>query len=405
MLKALRLRFQKIILRRVLPLLFMSFLAHNLSAIEVYLDIEFYGQEISLSYDDELSIVSGVKFSEEEFTQFLKEKENKSFQSLLTQLAAYKKKMNLNDWMYFELMHQSIQKILSNGNDYEKTLFSYFLLAKSGYDSKITFLNHKMWVNVYTQDKLYEISTILLGNKNFVNLTAAIDKKDELANQIYLLEYNIPGANKPFSFEMNALPYLVAKPKDVNINFDFKGKAIDLHVKIDLNLIEVIQNYPIFDEVSYLETPLSPTAIKSLRPQLLKYMDGMNEETQLEFLVSITRMAFNYKEDHEAFGRNKPMIAEELFFYQYSDCEDRCALFYNLNKITLDLPLLVIALPDHLSIAVAMKNQPSHVKNVIKYGQRDYYFCDPTGPFNAHHIGSLPKEYQNSTYEILSTYK
>ena len=369
------------------------------------LEIDFYGQQIGLDYESDLIEPSGVKFSEQEFTRFLERQESKNYDQVISQLQSIKSNLNLNDWLYYDLLHRCIGQMLADGNDYEKTLLSYYLLAKSGYDSKITYLNHRMWLNVYTKDKLYEISTILLGNKNFVNLTAAINKQDDFVDQIYLLEYPIVNAKRAFSFDISTLPKLSARTKEVNVDFNFKGKPIHLAVDIDLNLIELINNYPIFDEVSYLETPLSPAAIASLRPQLMGYMKEMNEETKLEFLVSITRMAFNYKEDYEAFGRNKPMIAEELFFHQYSDCEDRCALFYNLNKITLDLPLLVIALPDHLSIAVAMNKEPRHVKNIIKYDERNYYFCDPTGPFNAHYIGSLPKEYQSSTYEILSSYK
>lgn len=393
--------FAKIVFSIALSCLFLNGLNAAASAIK----IDFYGQEIDLTYDESIAEVYGTKYDEEAFIKFLKNKEVSAYQGLVSQLKAIKQEMNLNDWMYFELMHNSIQHMLQTGNKYEKTLFAYFLLSKSGYDSKITFMNHKIWVNVYTEDELYEISTILLGNKNFVNLTSAVDKKDKAQNQVYLLEYKMPGPKRAFSFDMEALPNISPQPKNVSVGFDFKGQPIKLDITIDLNMIEILQNYPIFDEVSYLETPLSPTAIRSLKPQLEHYMKDMNEETQLEFLASITRMAFNYKEDHQAFGKNKPMIAEELFFYDYSDCEDRCALFYNLNKLTLDLPLLVIALPDHLSIAVAMKNPPSRAGNVITYQGREYYFCDPTGPFNAHHIGTLPKEYRGSRYEILSAYK
>ncbi len=389
----------------ILSIAFVCLCLHSANALESAIKIDFYGQEIDLSYDESIAEVYGTKYGEAQFMDFLKKKEASSYKSLVSQLQAIKQEMNLNDWMYFELMYNSIQDILQSGNKYEKTLFAYFLLSKSGYDSKITFMNRKIWVNVYTEDQLYEISTILLGNKNYVNLTSAVDKNDKAQNQVYLLEYNTPGPKRAFSFEMDALPKITPRPKEVNVGFDFKGQPIKLDVSIDLNMIEILQNYPIFDEVSYLETPLSPTAIQSLKPQLEQYMQEMNEETKLEFLASITRMAFNYKEDHQAFGKNKPMIAEELFFYNFSDCEDRCALFYNLNKLTVDLPLLVIALPDHLSIAVAMETPPTRSGNIINYQGRKYYFCDPTGPFNAHHIGTLPKEYRSSTYEILSAYK
>jgi len=393
-------------LTKITCLLSIFFLVGNpIMALESIVKIDFYGQEVDLTYDENIAKVYGTRYGEKQFTDFLKEKETTNYQDLLQQLRVLKQEMNLNDWMYFELMHNCIDHILEGGNKYEKNLLAHLLLSKGGYNSKITFMNHKTWVNVYTEDQLYEISTILLGNKNFVNLTAAIDKNEDARSQVYLLDYNIPEAKRAFSFEMDALPKISPRPKEVNIGFNFKGKPISLDVTIDLNMIEILKNYPIFDEVSYLETPLSPTAIQSLRPQLMHYMEPMNEETKMEFLVSITRMAFNYKEDFQAFGKNKPMIAEELFFYNYSDCEDRCALFYNLNKITVDLPLLVIALPDHLSIAVAMDSRPSRTGNIIQYEDREYYFCDPTGPFNAHHIGTLPKEYRSSTYEILSAYK
>ena len=367
--------------------------------------IDFYGQEIALDYDDDLVRVQGLKFEEAAFSQYLKEKEKTSYQNLLRQLSTLKQELLLNDWMYYDLLQKSVAHMLRKGDRYERRLLTHFLLSKSGYDSKITYLNNKMWVNVYTDDNMYEISTILLGDRNYVNLTAATKKQRNFQSQVYLLDYVIAGSKRAFSFEMNTLPLLSPRPKKLSVSFNFKGKPIILDVTIDLNMIDIINNYPIFDEISYLETPLSPTAVASLKPQLNAYMEHMNEETKLEFLASITRMAFKYKEDYQAYGKNKPMIAEELFFYDYSDCEDRCALFYNLNKITLDLPLLVIALPDHLSIAVAMIDPPSQVKNAIDYQGKTYYFCDPTGPFNAHHIGSLPKEYQNSRYEILSAYK
>jgi len=145
------------------------FIENPMIAHESTVKINFYGQEVDLTYDDNIAKVFGTRYGEKQFTDFLKEKETTNYQNLLQQLQVLKQDMNLNDWMYFELMHNCIDHILKAGNDYEKNLFTHLLLSKGGYDSKITFMNHKTWVNVYTEDQLYEISTILLGNKNFVS--------------------------------------------------------------------------------------------------------------------------------------------------------------------------------------------------------------------------------------------
>ena len=109
-----------------------------------------------------------------------------------------------------------------------------------------------------------------------------------------------------------------------------------------------------------------------------------------------------YKEDHDHFGKSKPMIADEVFHYSFSDCEDRSALFYNLVKELLDLPMIMIAYPDHLTIGVALTQQ---IGNPINYKGRKYYICDPTGPSNSTRIGSVPKNYERKSFEILADYK
>ena len=83
------------------------------------------------------------------------------------------------------------------------------------------------------------------------------------------------------------------------------------------------------------------------------------------------------------------MIADEVFFYPYSDCEDRSALFYALVRELLDLPMIVVAFPDHLTVAVSLEEELPGA--VISYQGRRYYICDPTGPVNSSEIGIFPK--------------
>jgi hypothetical protein len=122
----------------------------------------------------------------------------------------------------------------------------------------------------------------------------------------------------------------------------------------------------------------------------------------LEVLVSLTRSGFRYQEDTKYFGRSKPMVPEELFSYPYSDCEDRSALFYALVRELIDLPMVVIAYDDHLSVAVAADRVEG---DNFSFQGRRYVFCDPTGPANSSVIGRIPPGYEKAKFQIIGQYK
>jgi len=135
---------------------------------------------------------------------------------------------------------------------------------------------------------------------------------------------------------------------------------------------------------------------------LRKYLEPLNEAERIEFLVSFTRSAFNYKEDNEYFGHSKPMVPEELFGYNFSDCEDRSALFFALVRDLLNMPMAVVAYNDHLTIAVGSDRIKGD--SFMHKGQR-YVFCDPTGPKDSSRIGQIPPGYENKSFHIIGTYK
>ena len=96
------------------------------------------------------------------------------------------------------------------------------------------------------------------------------------------------------------------------------------------------------------------------------------------------------------------MIADEVFHYPYSDCEDRSALFFCLVKEIIDLPMIIVAFTDHLTIAVALEEE---IGDAIRYEGKNYYICDPTGPVNSTDIGAFPSGYRNAKFKIIGEHK
>jgi hypothetical protein len=122
----------------------------------------------------------------------------------------------------------------------------------------------------------------------------------------------------------------------------------------------------------------------------------------VEFLVSFTRSAFTYKFDEELYRHNQPMIPEEIFIQDYSDHEDRCALFYFLMKELSSLEVIPVRYYDaYLTMAVEL---PTPAGKPIDYNGKSYFVCDPTSPNNSKKLGKFPPGMTYETMEIVGDF-
>jgi len=237
--------------------------------------------------------------------------------------------------------------------------------------------------------------------QSFVNLSSLHDKSAQ-SESLYIEKF-VPNQNgRHFSFDIDKLPSLTEIKKTRSVTFKNGLETFQLDVEYDQNVVNWMKGYPFIAEHKYLEVPFSSTLLKTLVPKLKKLTIGKTEREQLEILVAFTRSAFNYARDEQVFGKSKPMIPDEVFYYKYSDCEDRSAVFYALVKEVLQLPMIVIAFEDHVTVGVATKNA---LGDAINYNNRRYYICDPTGPTNSNEVGSFPDGYENQYFEIMCEYK
>src|SRR5690606_36171241 len=97
---------------------------------------------------------------------------------------------------------------------------------------------------------------------------------------------------------------------------------------------------------------LSRETYNSLIPALKKTVKKMKPRNGVDYLMRFTRYAFLFAPDTEKFGNEKRLSPEQTLLYEESDCEDRAALFFYLVKEIYDLPMIVLAFPSHVTIAV-----------------------------------------------------
>lgn len=361
----------------------------------------FYSESLRITYSPSFLLPGKPAFNDRALSEHFHALSQTDFRPLLRSLGQAKKLFQLNDWLYYQLMRKVLGQLYEGRSSVEKDLACWFLLSQAGYDTRLAYLEGEAFVYVYSQEAVFEAPVIEDKGRQFVNLTN-IRTGGGKQRALYLLNFQPNPQGNAFSFKLAKLPSLRPREVPVKLRFLFRGQWIELDVKADQTIRDFMAEYPLIDESQYLDVPLSSTLSASLLPQLRQLAEGKNEWETAELLAAFTRSCFAYKEDKDYFGYSKPMVAEEVFLYPYSDCEDRSALFIRLAEELLGLPMIVLAYPDHLTVGVAL---PQTKSGFVRYNSKAYYVCDPTGPVNSDAVGKIPEGYEDTPYEIIKEYK
>ena len=356
-------------------------------------NIGFFANQVPIEYAPDMVIEVNSELNNSSLDRIINRLESKPLNVLLNSLLEQKKTLQLNDFLFYKLAQQSVAVIYKGQQTNARTLTLFSLMARSGYDVRLTYRKDKAFLNIHTEEDLFEVPIIDHSGRAYANISC-LNGSCKARQSLYIYRRQPNPKGRSFSFKLDQWPLLDAKPTLRPLTFNFHGVTQKLDVQFDQTMVDIMSDYPFIHEYAYLDTPLSPTLSKSLLPPLRRMLAQLSEREQLELLVSFTRSAFLYKEDNEYFGRSKPMVPEELFSYDFSDCEDRSALVREL----LDTPMAVIAYDDHLTIAVASE---TIMGDHFDYQGKRYVFCDPTGPSGSSRIGEIPPGYENKSFQII----
>lgn len=127
----------------------------------------------------------------------------------------------------------------------------------------------------------------------------------------------------------------------------------------------------------------------------------MNKKNGTDYLMRFTRYAFLFENDSKTFGKEKRLSPEETLLYEYSDCEDRAALFFYLVKEIYNLPMIVLVYPKHVTIGVQF-DKP--VGNPIVYNGKKYSVCEPTPQKWNLRLGQMIPALSKTSYEVVYAY-
>ena len=327
--------------------------------------VSYYGSELQFLYFPEYKYFL-TNLDEKTIASVWEQLSDSPYTELINTLLFYKNDMNLNDWGMFQLLSRITEKFYP-GRRNEQTIFSIFIMNQLGFRMKIGRCNNRLTPLVPFQTTVY--------GKPFINFDG---------EKYYILEdTNTDGGIYSYTIDYpNTIKHInlhAQRPFRLSLSLHAKQCHVgdkEYSININKNLIDLFQTYPQTEISVYANTPLSNITRKSLEKELLPQLSDKTEQEAVNYLLQFVQTSFEYKNDLQQFGYEKFFFAEELFYYPFSDCEDRSVLFSQLVRRFLGLQVVLLDYPDHVTTAVKF-NTPVSGDFINVEGEK-YLICDPT---------------------------
>lgn len=367
--------------------------------------VDFYNAPFIFSLDSTFIINVPSEISENNVLGFYKKIESSHDSMVVNSLLAYKKKYNLNDWIYYQLVRHTAQAISPKQENYSRyTLYKWYLMCKSGYDARLGLREKQTIFYIKSKDDISDLPFFHLNDDNYVCLNYHDYKNIFNYQEPYqLVDVKIPEAKNSFSYKVTRLPdFRPDSYVDKEIGFKYNGKAYHFKLKVNSEVNDIFANYPIVDFETYFNIPLSKETYESIIPYLKEYTSKMSTKKGIDYLMQFTRYSFLYEDDREIYGAEKRFAPEQTLINDISDCDDRAALFFYLVKEIYDLPMIALRYPTHVTLAVQF-DKP--IGQSILYNGNYYTLCEPTPQDIKLGLGELSLNHQQQKYEIVYHYE
>lgn len=385
-------------------LLLGSAFAQSTSAQAGTTSVDFFGSTISFQSSYKAAAYANP-LSAESIRGFISGIDSASLRPYLEALLRYKSQNNLDDWLYYQLIRKVSQAISpKEQNYYRYTFYKWWFLTHSGYDSRLLISGDYLLFYVQCNEAIYNIPSRVMGDKQYVCLNyhdyGSIDfDKHRFADATPFAT----GASQPFSYKVHSIPdFKPSDYKDKEVQYSDGNNEYTFNIRVNPQLKAIFKNYPVVDYDVQFNMPLSKTTYESLVPLLKRQVKGFKAKEGVEFLMHFTRYAFSYKPDTESFGGEKRLSPEQTLLYDYSDCEDRAALFFFLVKELYNLPMLVLTYPQHVTVAVEFEKP---LGKTIEFEGKKYTLCEPSPQRFDLNVGQTLPEYRKQAYEIAYAYR
>lgn len=350
----------------------------------------FYNTECKVNTNNTLRF-SLPDASEKSVAQTWEKLSDSRYNALLSSCLELRNRLNLSDWGYLQMLKMFSEKFLGNESN-ESVLLQMYVLTQSGYKVRIArATGDRLVLLIPSQETLYYYPYLTISGKNYY----AINKNSK-GQSYYIFNHEFP-KEQYFSWQ-NQQPQLMENltpPKIFSTTFPAE---ITVSIQINQNLMDFYDDYPRTSAWNlYVRAGLSETVKQTLYPALQNAIAGKSQTEAAEILLGFLQFAFDYKTCAEQFGYERPFFPDENFFFPYNNCKHRATLYALLVKELLDLEVVLLHYPGHLSTAVHF---PENVTgDYINVEGKKFTICDPT--YIGASIGMTMNKFKSTSAEVI----
>ncbi len=293
------------------------------------------------------------------------------YDGLLHDCLARRDELHLGDWGYLKLLQAMSEKLLGQGTN-EAVLLQMYLLTQSGYNVRLAKVDGHFTLLVPFSRKIYSYSYTIIGDNDYYILT----KNKSKSKTIEVCKLSFP-RERIADIRLAELPTLSGKSQPKRTFASERFGTLKADISVDKSIIEFMNDYPLSNEWDcYALAGLSDNVKKDLYPVLRSQIEGKSIKKAATMLLDFVQTAFDYATDQEQFGYERPLFADESFYYPKNDCEDRSIVYSILVRDLLGLDVALVHWPGHLGTAVAFPEEVNGDYFTVD-GKR-YTVCDPT---------------------------
>jgi hypothetical protein len=356
-------------------------------------NVNFFGLKVSVEFDKKMLFYL-YDVDEKSIAKFWNTISSTDYKPLISNLNELFLKYNFNDWGRY-LFLQELGNVMYGNNHNKSNLFTWFVLNKMHYNVRVGFNKQKTYLLSTFSHKLYQIAFFNLNNKDYYVLTSK-GRLTRVSN-IKTFKQNYKNANKSFNFNMKKDIILGKSNKFKNIKVELNNKKYKFKLVYNQNRINFYRYMPQSEYDVYLSRNINNDFSFSILNALKPLVENKSEIDATNIILRFVQLAFKYKTDDAQFSYEKVMFPEETLYYPYSDCEDRAIMFKFLVNKLLDLKVVSIKFPNHLSSAVSFSTKVKGSSVIHK--NKKYIMADPT--YINSSVGMMAPQYKNKKFTII----
>lgn len=340
--------------------------------------LPFLGADLSMAVPDGLVVpLPSRSVGETLFREYWRSQSRTPYGPLVSELKQRRDAMRLGDWGYYLLVRDVAQMVYGR-SEQAPVLFTWFLMAKSGYAARAGYTEEgQVYLMLPSDDQALKLPQFRIGGQRHYIIVPEGATRQIGTVRTYDGQY--PGATRKIDFDLPEMPTARGATGRRTLTFEFQGQQQEIPIAYDEGVLQYLTEYPKTELSVYFRAGISPVARQSLLGALRPMLRDRSDIEAANLLLRFVQRSFDYKRDRDHVGEERYLFPEQTLAAEYSDCEDRAALYAYLARELLGADVIGLKYPGHVAAAIRLPQWEGAVRgNVVDYQGSQYLVADPT---------------------------